>query len=476
MKKSDYIGWQEVFRFSLIQGLKEKAYYGSLIFFSIILILSLPVASLIGKLGEDEEVYQSEVTQFTVYDETGLGIDYSKSLEDAAFSSVQINVTPAQTFEEHVEALEKQAEDEEAERSTELIVQVSYDPAGLFHLTFVKASNAALQEEDCEKLSDAFQSFFEEARIAAIEVTEEQLSFLNRPVETKLEFVTETGELVPEKEKAEGISLEEYMVLLFGITAVTMVISMSGGSIATSIVTEKSTRVVEYLMINVRPMALIVGKILSCLLLVIIQFAVMGVSYGISTVLNMILFGGGNSGSVDMGNASGETVEISALLQILSNITPAGIVIAIVIILCGVLFYSILAGLAGASVSKIDELAEGLKLYNMVMILGSYLGIGMCIVLMMGGDNQLFVNICSILPVSAPFVVPASILLGKIPMSIAVISMILLLLLTAVLFSFTAKVYESMIFYNGSVLKLKDILQIAKNRTQSERKEGKQHE
>ena len=136
----------------------------------------------------------------------------------------------------------------------------------------------------------------------------------------------------------------------------------------------------------------------------------------------------------------------------------------------------ILAGLAGASVSKIDELAEGLKLYNMVMILGSYLGIGMCIVLMMGGDNQLFVNICSILPVSAPFVVPASILLGKIPMSIAVISMILLLLLTAVLFSFTAKVYESMIFYNGSVLKLKDILQIAKNRTQSERKEGKQHE
>ena len=478
MKKSDYIGWQEVFRFSLVQGIKEKAYYGFLIFISVVLIFSMPVVNLIGMLGDDEEAYYSEVTDFTVYDDTGLVIDYSQALQEEAFGNVKLHTDSAVTFEEHVDALEEQAKDEEGERSTEIIVHVTYEEAGYFNLTFVKASNADLEDEDCQKVADAFEAFFDEARITAIDMTKEQLAFLNKAVDTKLEFVTETGEIVPEKEKAEGISMEEYSILLIGITAVTMIISLSGSSVATSIVTEKSTRVVEYLMINIRPMALIVGKILASLLLVIIQFSVMGISYGISAVLNAILFGAAASdgGNVGTTGSSAEEIELSAMLQLLSNISIADVLVAVVIILCGVLFYCVLAGLAGASVSKMDEMAEGLKLYNMVMIVGSYLGIALCIVLMMGGDNQLFVYICSFLPISAPFVVPASILLGKIPMWVALVSMVLLLLLTAALFSFTAKVYESMIFYNGSVLKLKDILQIAKNRTRAERKEGKQHE
>ena len=478
MKKSDYIGWQEVFRFSLTQGLKEKAYYGSLIFFAIILILSQPVMSLIQSFGKDDEkVYHSEVTELTIYDETGLEIDYSQALDGEGFQDIAIHTDSSISFEEHVKLLEESAkakEKDEAKKSTELIVHLTYEEEGYFTMSFVKASNAALEDEDCEKVADAFYAFFDEARISAMEVTEEQLAFLNRTVDTKLEFVTEAGEIVPEEVKAEGISMEEYMILLMGITAVTMVISLSGGSIATSIVTEKSTKVVEYLMINVRPMALIVGKILSCLLLVMIQFAVIGVSFVISSVLKLLFFG--EKEIAVEGTAVAGTVEMSTVMELLSGITLIDVLIAVIVILGGVLFYCILAGLAGASVSKMDEIAEGLKLYNMVMVVGAYLGIGMCIVLMNGGDNQLFVNICSLVPISAPFVVPACVLLGKIPVSIALISMVLILLVTGLLFAFTAKVYESMIFYNGSVLKFKDILMIAKNRKQTERKGEKQHE
>lgn len=477
MKRNDYIGWQEVFRFSLTQGLKEKAYYGSLIFFAVILILLQPVISLFQSFGDDGEAYHSEVTALTVYDETGLGIDYSQALTGEGFEDVVIHTDSAMTYEEHVKLLEDSAkakEDKEAAKSTELIVHLTYEDEGYFNMTFVKASNAALSEEDCEKVADTFLAFFDEARIEAIEVTPEQLAFLNKAVDTKLEYVTEAGEIVPEEEKAEGISMEEYMILLVGITVVTMIISLSGGSVATSIVTEKSTRVVEYLMINIRPMALIVGKILSCLVLVVIQFAVMGISYGISVILNLMLFGSKEIKAE--GTVAAGTVEMSAVMELLSGITLPKVLVAVAVILGGVLFYCILAGLAGASVSKLEEITEGLKLYNMVMVAGSYLGIAMCIVLMTGGDNQLFVTICSLLPISAPFVVPACVLLNKISMTIALISMVLVLVLTVLLFAFTSKVYESMIFYNGTVLKLQDILAIAKNRSQAERKEGKQHE
>ena len=476
MKKNNYIGWQEVFRFSLIQGMKEKAYYGFLIVMSVILIASMPVASLIQNLGGDEEAYYSEVTDFTIYDETGLGIDFTNSLNGEGFETVTIHTAPGQTFEEHVKALETSSKEDSQEKSTEFIVRVAYEEAGYFNLTFVKASNAALSDEDCEHLANAFESYFDEARITAMDVTEKQMAFLNKTVDTKLEFVTETGEVVPQKQKAEGISMEEYMVLLLGISVVTMIISLSGSSVATSIVTEKSTRVVEYLMINIRPMALIVGKILASLLLVMIQFAVMGISYFISSILNTVLFGVSELPTDMAATGNGEAMELSAFLELLSRITIDKILVAVVVILCGIMFYSILAGLAGASVSKMEELAEGMKAFQMVMVIGAYLGIGMCIVLMMGGDNQLFVNICSLLPFSAPFVVPACILLNKISMGVALGSLVLLLIVTALLFAFTARVYESMIFYNGSVLKLKDILQIAKKRVPVERKEEEHHE
>lgn len=475
MKKNDYIGWQEVFRFSLIQGLKEKAYYGSLIFFSIILFVVPLIMGFVNSMGNEEEVFYSEITDFTIYDEIGLPIEYSQSLAEECFENVKIHTTSQISYEEHVKKLEESALAEEGERSTELVVRISYDPLGFFNLTFVKASNADFTEDDCDQLAEAFEEYFDEARINVIEVTEEQLKFLEKEIETKVEFVTREGEIEPEKEEVEGISMEEYMVMLMGVTIVTMIISLSGASVATSIVTEKSTRVVEYLMINVRPMALIVGKILSCLLLVIIQFVVMGACYGISSVAANFIFG--KSVAITDGEAAtGDTVEISAILEMLSGITLTEVLVAFVVILCGIMLYCILAGLAGASVSKMDEITEGLKLYNMIMVVGGYLGIGMCLLLMSGGDNQAFVNFCSLFPISAPFVVPASVLLGKISMGMALISMVLLLIVTGLLFAFTAKVYESMIFYNGSVLKFKDIWQIAKNRTQAERKEGKQHE
>lgn len=155
------------------------------------------------------------------------------------------------------------------------------------------------------------------------------------------------------------------------------------------------------------------------------------------------------------------------------------ILLALAMILVGVLFFSIIAGLAGASVSKMEEMAEGLKVYQMLMIIGSYIGIFLCIMQMMGNVSDAVVDICCILPLSAPFVMPANLLLGKVGTGTAIVSLILVTLCTAALFAFTAKVYESMIFYNGNVLKLKDILQIARNRSAASdaaEKEGSHHE
>ena len=458
MKRNEYAGWREVFFFSFQQELKQKSFTIMLVVLCVIILAAVPISTWL-KQRDQEQTRATEVSRFTIYDETGLGIDYSQAVSGERYDNMQLVAVPGGTFEAHVQALE------ESQDNTEVIVHVTYEEMGYFNLTFVKAAGASLKDKDCDKLIEDFQDFFQDARIRVVDVSQEQLDFINQPVITQVEYTTPEGEISME-EKNESISMNEYYILLAAIVIVMMFVNMSGGQIALSIVTEKSTRVVEYLMINVRPMALIVGKILAALLTVLIQFAAYGISYLLSQGLSSILFG-----SEQM---AAETEQVSGILEMFAGVNAVSLLMAAAMILVGVLLFSIVAGLAGASVSKMEEMAEGLKLYQMVMVIGSYIGIFLCITQMMGKGSDVLVNICCILPLSAPFVLPGNLLLGKVGMGTAAAGLLIAIICTVALFAFTARVYESMIFYNGKVLKLKDILQIAKNRNMSSESAGKE--
>ncbi|MBQ8821109.1 MAG: hypothetical protein IJZ82_00530 [Lachnospiraceae bacterium] len=449
MKKTDYRGWQEVFRFSFEQGFKQKSFKGFLIIICVLFLFGPTVLTLF-QSGEDSEEIKVTVENLYVFDEVGLPIDYENAFAETAASGVKVSVREDMTFEEYTKSIE------ETEDSKDIGVQIRHESAGYFQLNFVRAAEDALEDDECDVVGDTFTAFFEEAKRKAIDVSEEQMAFINQSVDTQVLFTDESGTVLEEEEKEEGISLEEYYVLLGGIMICMMIITLNGGSVANAIVTEKSTRVVEYLMINVRPMALIVGKILSCLSLTMIQFGVMGGAYLGSTLIQKAVFS-----EAELGAAQ----ESTSILQMFSGLSVVNVILAVLIVLMGVLFFSILAGLAGASVSKMEELAEGMKVYQMVQVIGAYIGIGICLMEMIGGVEPLIINICGLIPISTPFIVPAMLLTGRMTTVIALIGFVLLTVITIVLYLFTASVYESMIFYNGKVLKFKDILAISKVRS-----------
>lgn len=477
MRKSEYIGWKEVFHFTLAQGMKGGAYKGFLIVGCLILLLAQPVVNFFKTMDKEEEAYHCEVTEFTVYDEVGLPIDYTQALADEGFKDVKINTAPTMSFDDHMKLLEEKSKDKEGEKSKEVIVHMTYEEAGYFNLTFVKASNADVKDSDAQKLADTFYSYFDEERINAIQVSQEQLDFLNRPVDTKLEFVTEAGEAVPEEDKAQAISMEEYNVMYLLLFVVFLIVNLSGSSIATSIITEKSTKVVEYLMINVRPMALITGKILANLVMVLIQFAAMGACFAASGVINKALFGETEKAAASAGTGVEVSVmDSSAMLELLSGVSVGEVLMAVVAVICGMMFFCILAGLCGATASKLEELSESTKLYTMLQVIGFLLGFAVVMMLYGGAGNQTFTNICCLLPISSPFILPACLLLGKVSWGVSIIGLVILVVFVWALFALSAMVYESLIFYNGKVMSFKDILQIAKNRRQVERKGEKSHE
>jgi ABC-2 type transport system permease protein len=108
-----------------------------------------------------------------------------------------------------------------------------------------------------------------------------------------------------------------------------------------------------------------------------------------------------------------------------------------------------------------EEVSEGLTLFSIINLVGAYVGIGAAGVLMGAGDNP-FVTFAFLFPLSSPFVLPGAILIGKAGIAIATLAIIIQILFIILLFLFVAKVYETLILYNGQRLKIKDLVKISK--------------
>ena len=78
--------------------------------------------------------------------------------------------------------------------------------------------------------------------------------------------------------------------------------------------------------------------------------------------------------------------------------------------------------------------------------------------------NEHMLSILRLVPFTAPFAIPADVLIGNTSIMIAVISTLLVILSTAVVVFAAAKVYKAFVLYRGEPLKIKDALRIVKRK------------
>lgn len=459
MKKSDFTGWREVFAFTFQQSVKQKSYVIFIVVFAVIALLYSPVMTLFQQYQQIKEK-KFAVEELVIFDESGLDIDYSDMFEDKKYKKVNIVANPTEDYETWKKQLE------EGKNDVAMLVKIDYEEEkNTFHFLFVQGKNLSISELDKQTFADAFCEFFEQAKRKAVDITKEQSTFIEQEIERETKKLSETGEVV-EKEEDEGISMTDYVVILALLMVCMLMITMSGNQIALAIVTEKSTRVLEYLVLNVRPLALIVGKLLAILVTSTIQMATVGFCYMASPMVgNMIvptlskwLFGAAYTAQ----EATVSTEESMAMtLQMIHGIRMEYVFLALLFLMLGIIMFGIIAGLSGASVSKMDEMTEAMTLFQALLIVGCYTDMFLCVFQITGKVNPNFVRFLSICPVTSPFLVPANLLLGKMSWGLIVTSFLVMLLVIALLFALTAKVYEAMIFYNGKTLKIKDILALA---------------
>lgn len=268
------------------------------------------------------------------------------------------------------------------------------------------------------------------------------------------------------QESFEGIKtskIDSLVKLIFGGAAgylLFMFIIIYGNMIMRSVIEEKTSRIIEVIVSSVKPIQLMLGKIIGTSLAGITQFAIWLVIGSILTTLVSLVFG------IDMmQNQQQEFIQqametpainsqINTLLRAFYNLPITNLVIAFILFfLSGYLLYSSLYAAIGAAVDNETDTQQFLLPVIMPLVLAVYIGIFTVIEDPHGVVSTVF----SFIPFTSPVV-----MLMRIPFGVPLWQqlMALLILIGTFIFIvwFTAKIYRVGILMYGKKPSYKELI------------------
>jgi ABC-2 type transport system permease protein len=195
--------------------------------------------------------------------------------------------------------------------------------------------------------------------------------------------------------------------------------------VASGVIEEKSSRVVEILLSTIRPRQLLAGKIFGIGALGLLQLAVIGVV------------------AATLASATG-------VLEIPGH-AFATIGVALVWFVFGFGFYASLFAVAGALVSRMEELQNAIVPINLT-ILGSFF----VSIAAVDDPNTTLAKGASLVPFSSALAMPVRIAVGSAPLWQAALSLAILAGSIAVLVPFAGRLYSGAVLRLGARVKLRD--------------------
>ena len=203
--------------------------------------------------------------------------------------------------------------------------------------------------------------------------------------------------------------------------------------VATGVVEEKSSRVIEILLATIRAKDLLAGKVLGLGLL------------GLGQLLIVSLFG----------------LAVAAATGALD--VDADLVVAIVLSLgwfvLGYAFYASAYAVAGALVPRQEEIQSSTTPLTMLILISLFVGFAV------NDDPEgTLGHVTAFIPPMAPVTMPSRIILGAAPAWEIAASVAVMILATVLLVPLAGRIYSAVILRTGSTVKLSEALRLARTR------------
>lgn len=402
----DLSGTGQVYRFTLSQLLKSRANRVTLIIMVLLAAVSMPLTALLG--GETPETSDTAgLTSVRVDNRTDLVLDFSG---DAYWADTDFSADAGEP---------------------DAVVTITGDETG--YQVAVNGGETA-DAGELSQLAETARQAVRDACLQAAGLSSRQLEALT----------ASTGE---EDSHEDGFWVQ------YGYSILAMILClMSASYVIRAVVEEKDSRLVELLLVSVKPMALLAGKILAVMAFTFGWLLAMLAGLGVSCGLTAGLMGPG----VLQKQLSGLLAAVPRVQEDLWQ--AAGVLLVLLVSLgLGYLTMSLIGGVAGACCSGMEEAGEATGPV-MLLTMAGYLA--SCVVgAVPSGPVAVFSTLC---PVVSIFCAPVQFAGGNVSIWLVLASWAIQAAMIWGLLTLASRVYAGLIVHRGSRVKLRELMSMAK--------------
>ena len=435
MRKKKLSGFLPVFHHTFRSNIKKPSFLALTLVIGLLIIGGLGLTMLLISKPEDDKP-GLQIDQVYVCDETGLGMPVyaAAGAEEPEIAKVKF---------EQVENAKQTAKKKTSEANFLLITQAESENG--YQLHFIEGDNSTLEQSDIEYLADWMTNVFQTYLYQISGLSAESLTQALVPVvNTVIEFDSV-------EEGKEIVTIVVVFVMLMILYFMTIIY---GQKICAEVSTEKLSKLVEQLLVSVTPYGLVTGKILAMILISILQFI-----FWVGCIFLGIFGGDMLCASVYSNYES----PISGFLDMLNGwfghfaFSPVAILLAVVAVLLGLVFYLILSGVAGSMISKPDDTANMTGIFMFPIIISFF--VVFYFIMESEGHVPSFLHF---IPFTSAMVTPGAILIGDVSVTFGLLSICITLFCSIVLLWFAAKIYKALLFFSGDKMSLGKAIKMLK--------------
>ncbi|MEH6938173.1 ABC transporter permease [Bacillus sp. JJ664] len=403
--------FKTVFFFHLREGLFAKA---TLIMSAVLFVLVVGMLGLQKYMASSEQneendkiVIINESTQYSI-DETVL----NQSLKTATLKQVNSS---------KLEEVKKEVNDE----SKDGLIVIS-------------------EKNNIPVINYTYKNFANNEVLSIISSTMQQ-NYLNKTsqdLKLSLEAATKLLQNVEVNEEVLKDPMATFGIAYFFGFLLYLFLIVYGNSIATGIVAEKSSRVMEVLLPKVNPVMTLYGRVFAVFCVAFVQLVVIGLGFLFAYLV----------GFVNLDNLSLFGMEID-----LDSLNISTIIAFIVYFLLGYLIYGLLYAAIGSVVSRTEELQTVLMPVTFLLIGAFFISINALV-----NPNGTFVQISSYIPFFAPLVAFSRFVSGEMNFIEVSASILILIITVFILTKIASRIYVNGVMYYSDKVKWKDVAGLLK--------------
>lgn len=436
-------GIGKVFYFTMRMTTMSKGWRAVTIVLALILFL-VPLTILAGiEFFADEEVpYSGSIGTVYVVDQTdGDWMPEQLSLYDERFADI-IYISCG-TYEEAAEKVHTDSQ------GVVLCITAMEDE---YSVDMITPDDSAVTEPDADHYLTFIDTIFPNilAQKSGVDMT--SLAYSMMPVTVHILNEQPSADDAEETEEDRGPVYEILSIALPYVTVMFMYffVLFYGQSCAQLVVMEKTSKLMDTILVTVKPAAMIFGKIFAGILCAVAQ---------LSLWIIALLLGLSAGGYAAQAINPQSTLNIFKLIResgiFEGMFTPAGIILSLLIIVSGCLLYCSLASIGGALAGKQEDLQSTNILFTMALVISF-------MVVIFGGNVMTTGEMASagwmhFVPFTSVLITPSRVLIGDVSLLTGTASLLITILFCALIMLFAGRLYTMMSFYKGNPPKLMQI-------------------